>query len=97
MPIDYSRYPSNWKDISMQIKTHSQWRCKECGLDCDPQKHLELNRSERARHTLTVHHQDYNPENNNLSNLIALCSACHLKKHIRRKGNISKGQLNLFD
>lgn len=94
MPMDRSRYPRNWESIAFVIKHKADWKCQECGLDCTPIKISD--RSLRAKKTLTVHHQDYNPENNHESNLIALCSACHLRKHLRKKGNISKGQLSLF-
>ena len=96
MPMDRSRYPKNWEEISTAVKKEAAWRCQECSLNCDPQNYPTFDRSQRARHTLTVHHQDYNPANNARSNLIALCSGCHLKKHLRKKGNISKGQLTLF-
>jgi 5-methylcytosine-specific restriction endonuclease McrA len=97
MPMDRSRYPKNWDEIALSVKVGAKWQCQECGLDCDPINHSTMSdRSQRARHTLTVHHQDYNPANNDRSNLIALCSACHLKKHVRKKGNISHGQLTLF-
>ena len=52
-------------------------------------------KSLRAKYTLTVHHSDYDPSNNELSNLIPLCSACHLYMHRGRRQNISPGQLKL--
>jgi 5-methylcytosine-specific restriction endonuclease McrA len=94
MPMDRSRYPKNWTSIALAIKTQAHWQCQECGLDCTPTPIAD--RSLKARKTLTVHHQDYNPGNNHPDNLIALCSACHLKKHSGRKGNINIGQLALF-
>ncbi|WP_409350566.1 HNH endonuclease, partial [Synechocystis salina] len=42
-----------------------------------------------------VHHCDYDPGNNSPSNLMALCSPCHLHYHRRQQGNISPGQLSL--
>jgi 5-methylcytosine-specific restriction endonuclease McrA len=95
MPIDKSRYPKNWDQIARAIKERVNWRCQECGLDCTPAPIQD--RSLKAKKTLTVHHWDYNPANNNPDNLIALCSACHLRKHTRKRGNISKGQLGLFN
>lgn len=32
MPIDYSRYPPNWKDLVKQVKKRSGDCCEECGL-----------------------------------------------------------------
>lgn len=97
MPMDRSRYPKNWKEIADGVKRESNWKCEECGLDCFPYMTTRLNRSEMAKRTLTVHHQDYNPANNERDNLIALCSACHLRKHQGKRGNVSQGQFSLFE
>lgn len=112
MPMDRSRYPQNWEEIALDIKIKANWTCQECGLICfdnhgqinsdnDDVDSLDLSdikaiRSFRARHTLTVHHRDFTPENNSDLNLIALCSACHLAKHKGQKGSVSKNQLPLF-
>lgn len=35
MPVDYSRYPENWKEISLRIRERSGGQCEcngECGL-----------------------------------------------------------------
>ncbi len=94
-----SRYPKNWKEIATAVKEKAQWRCANCGMQCirpnDDVK--DLSKSERMRRTLTVHHQNYQPECNDEDNLIALCTGCHLEKHQRGKGNISVGQLSLFE
>jgi hypothetical protein len=66
-----SRYPANWEDIAATVKTAAGWECKECGHAHDT----------RSDHVLTVHHQDGNPMNNNLDNLVALCQRCHLRTH----------------
>lgn len=95
MPIDRKRYPDNWEEIAREIKRASDWTCQECGRDCSLSR-LISDRSRRARYTLTVHHQDYNPANNDRSNLIALCSGCHLQKHKGQRGNLVEGQLSLW-
>jgi len=64
-----SKYPENWKKISQSIKEINDWCCKECDIN------LKKNRK-----FLHVHHKDGNPANNNLSNLEALCIACHAKE-----------------
>lgn len=56
----------------------------------------ELSASERTAKTLQVHHCDFTPENNEPSNLISLCSPCHLSYHQGKRGNVSPGQLSLF-
>jgi hypothetical protein len=55
----------------------------------------------------TIHHKDRNPRNNNSSNLMAVCSSCHIKIHTNQKSksktyilypywnNIFKARLNL--
>lgn len=32
MSMDYSRYPTDWKAISLRIRERDNWQCKECGL-----------------------------------------------------------------
>jgi 5-methylcytosine-specific restriction endonuclease McrA len=92
-----SRYPNNWEVIALTKKRSVGWRCEECGLKCiDPAFKSDLLLSERKRREMSVHHQDYDPSNNFPDNLIALCSACHLAKHQRGRGNNSPGQLSLF-
>jgi 5-methylcytosine-specific restriction endonuclease McrA len=34
MPIDKSKYPSNWKQIATGIKEKAKWKCQECGRPC---------------------------------------------------------------
>ncbi|WP_460207521.1 HNH endonuclease [Scytonema sp. NUACC21] len=94
----YKRYPKNWKDIAFIVKQSVEWKCSKCGLQCirPGESTLGLSRSQRMALTLTVHHQNFVPEDNRFENLRAVCSACHLLYHTRRKGNVSPGQLSLF-
>lgn len=97
MPMDKSRYPKNWDEIAMRVKEKAGWTCKQCKLKClQPDSLVVLSKSDRAKLTLTVHHADYTPENNQPENLIALCSACHLGAHRGGRKNIIPGQLSLF-
>jgi len=32
MPMDVSRYPENWNEISIAIRHRDGWRCKFCGV-----------------------------------------------------------------
>ena len=32
MPIDYKRYPSNWKDLRKQVLERAKNRCEHCGV-----------------------------------------------------------------
>ena len=86
MPMDRRRYPPNWEQIALEIKSQARWTCKECRLKClEPLQGKCLDKSSKAKLTLTVHHIDWIPENSVDSNLIALCSACHLKDHRKPK------------
>lgn len=98
MPMDSSRYPENWSEIARSIKEKAGWRCSRCGRKCfrPGERPKKLTRSEWMRKTLSVHHANYNPEDNRLENLIPLCSPCHLGFHTRKKGSISPGQLSLW-
>lgn len=94
-----SRYPDNWNEIASEKKEGVNWVCQKCGMQClKPSDDIsKLTKSERMKRTLVVHHADYKPENNCPENLIPVCSGCHLSYHKGRKGNISLGQLSLFD
>jgi 5-methylcytosine-specific restriction endonuclease McrA len=78
-------YGKEWKQISKWlIKTVSH--CVACGKR--PSKDV----------VLTVHHMDFDPTNNLTSNLLVLCSRCHLRKHglIRKYGRDTDCQLEFF-
>ena len=74
MPIDYSKYPPNWVEIALIIKTEADWQCERCGKQCrrpgDP--------FSGHRDTLTVHHCNHEPMDCRPTNLAALCAPCHL-------------------
>lgn len=100
MPMDRKRYPENWEEVALQVKTKANWTCSRCGLKCiSPDEENaptpSTNRSEWAKRTLTVHHADYDPSNNHKNNLIPLCAPCHLLAHRWQKGNVTEGQLKL--
>ncbi len=55
--------------------------CEECGKQCrKPGEEFDTH-----SRTLTVHHIDMDPMNNDPENLIALCAGCHLKRHRKVK------------
>jgi 5-methylcytosine-specific restriction endonuclease McrA len=88
-----SRYPKNWKAIALTKKQSVNWTCEKCGRKClESGAKTKLSLSERKRFELSVHHSDYDPENNSPENLIALCSGCHLGKHSRKRGNVNPGR-----
>ncbi len=98
MPIDSKRYPDNWKELALTMKKLVNYECQCCGKRCyKPGERPEnLTRSEWTANILQVHHRDFNCSNNRSSNLIALCSACHLNVHRSRYSDVSPGQLSLF-
>jgi hypothetical protein len=83
MPIseeNKKRYPSNWKFISLDIRTNRAGnRCEKCGI-----KNGDNHPRTGKKQTLTVAHLDHIPEHCDYSNLLALCNVCHNqydKKH----------------
>jgi 5-methylcytosine-specific restriction endonuclease McrA len=89
-------YPDNWTDIATTVKQAAGYRCNRCGLKCLPPKnsyrHLDL--SLRRKLSAQVHHLDGNPAQNDRSNLVCLCSGCHLRMH-RHLPRPTPGQLSL--
>jgi hypothetical protein len=90
-------YPENWKQIAAEIKQRSGYCCQRCGMQCLPpgRGYRHLSRRVRSKYTAQVHHRDRQPANNNIDNLVTLCTGCHLFYHQRQNGNISPGQLSL--
>jgi 5-methylcytosine-specific restriction endonuclease McrA len=91
MPISPERkklYPPNWEEIRERILKRADNKCELCGVP----NHQFIIRLEgaswmsdipewpneyRVKIVLTVHHLDFNPENNEDWNLMALCQRCH--------------------
>lgn len=107
MPIDYSKYPDNWKEISQRIRfDRAQGKCEFCGA-VNYQPHPETG----SKVILTVAHLDHDTTNNDESNLAALCQRCHLRydadyhaTNAKRTRNSKRrtalreaGQLSFFD
>lgn len=83
--MDYSRYPENWKDISLAIRERAKWACEWCGA-FNGHPHPRTG----SKVILTVHHigidkPDGTPGDRNdkmdvrPENLAALCQSCHWK------------------
>jgi len=71
--MKHERYPDNWETIARTIRDAAGWCCEACRHPHDP----------ASGYTLTVHHLDLNPVNNNRCNLVALCQRCHLRVQAR--------------
>ncbi|MFC7261518.1 hypothetical protein [Streptomyces lutosisoli] len=84
-PENKNRYPSNWTDIALAVKEAAGWRCActgQCGRGTHPGR-CPNHHGQRAYDTgvvvvLTTAHLDHQPENCDLSNLVAMCAGCHL-------------------
>jgi len=61
------------EDLKEVIRNRDRRKCQIC-------KKIELENKEK----LTVHHIDYNKQNNNPNNLISLCRKCHSKTNYNR-------------
>lgn len=89
-PENRKRYPANWKQISRRIRKAAGNRCQWCGAE-----NGSVNPQTGGRITLTVAHLDHTPENCAISNLRALCNACHLgydiDRHVRNRQRNAKG------
>ena len=89
-------YADDWLEIATEIKQAAGYRCLRCGLRClsgsNSYRHLDL--SLRRRLCAQVHHIDGNPSHNDKSNLVCLCSGCHLRMH-RHRPTPTPGQLAL--
>ena len=90
MPIDH-RYHPEWDTVSRYVRELFDFFCARCDKDC--------RNSKNADSVLQVHHIDENPGNNELENLIPLCSSCHLKieKEARLHAPYNAIQLELFE
>ena len=66
-----NEYTSDWKEISNRLRRLHNWKCEKCGKDCS-EKHGDLH----------VHHINGIKSDNNYSNLMVLCTECHIKEHI---------------
>ena len=97
-----SRYPNNWKELSLSLKNKANWTCQKCGRKCiEPGQKVpsDWTVSKLMAYTLQVHHWDRDPSNSSLDNLICVCTGCHLDLHRGYRGNlsnVSEGQLSLF-
>jgi len=73
--ISTNPYPFNFnKELKELIRKRDNFKCQLCG--CPQVENIRR---------LTVHHIDYNKDNLNHNNLIALCSCCNSKVNRKRE------------
>ena len=75
MPVDWSKYPEDWKSIANAIKESTGWKCQDCGRQC----YRPGERVSNTRFVLTVAHINHVEMDCRPENLVAACSVCHLK------------------
>lgn len=107
MPVDWSQYPPNWKEISRGIKEAACWRCQGSPAypDCRAE-HGKPHPETGAVVVITVAHLDHNEANCDPANLRAMCQRCHNtydaahraanRARTRRQKQIEAGQLELL-
>ncbi len=86
MPIEYNKYPDNWKLMSYFIRfIRAKNKCEWCHAE-NYKPHPETG----SKVILTVAHFDHNINNNSYENLFALCQRCHLNhdKYIHLKNKM---------
>lgn len=89
MPIDYRKYPKDWKAISRSIRDRSHGQCEcagECGLHRDhpgPRRCTEMHNHPakwaKGKVILTVAHLNHIESDCRPENLKAMCQRCHLR------------------
>lgn len=107
MPIDYSKYPDNWKKISEYIRfIRANNHCETCGAE-NHRPHpvtgsMVVLTVAHIRHDIDdarYNRHYYDPEDEE-NNLVAECQSCHLwrDRHLhvhRRKYGRGEGQEKL--
>lgn len=81
MPVDWSKYPDDWKQIATAIKAACDWKCQVCGKACYRPGERVLNNA----WVLTVAHVNHVESDCRPENLVGACSVCHLKYDAERK------------
>ena len=67
-------------ELKEKIRERDYYRCQQCFRHQD-----ELFLPTGVPYKLSIHHIDYNKQNNVPSNLISLCKTCHGQTHYNRK------------
>lgn len=106
MPIDYSKYPPNWKEIRARIITRAGNCCEDCTVANGSTLYrwnLRTLESQPVKVVLTIAHLDHDETNWQVTDdrLKALCQGCHLRydipeKRRRRQAKQTAGQLKLL-
>ena len=67
-------YGEAWSPkLRKNIRERDKYTCQECGMT-----------EEELGYKLSVHHIDYDKQNNSENNLITLCTSCHMQTNFNR-------------
>ena len=78
IPYENYKYPKKFYKIRNEIRERDNYTCQICGMTEEEQLIV-------VGYELTVHHIDYNVQNNKENNLSTLCIACHIKTNFDRE------------
>lgn len=81
MPVDWSKYPTDWKQLATSVKEATGWRCQVCGKQC----YRPGEAVQDTRQVLTVAHVNHVESDCDPANLVAACSVCHLRYDAERR------------
>ena len=81
MPMDIKNYSADWRAISLNVRQAAGWKCQQCGIRQGALTAKAARTRGTARVVLTVAHLGSTKHNkHDISQLAALCQACHLKE-----------------
>ena len=89
MPIDYSKYPDNWKtEIRPAVLKRAGNRCEGSPAypDCRAENY-KPHPVTGSKVILTIAHVDQDVTNNSFENLRAWCQRCHLKHDVDQRAD----------
>ncbi len=70
-------YSPEFINIKDKIRKRDNYTCQICNIT--EKEHIEI-----CKYVLSVHHIDYDKENNQDNNLISICLSCHIKTNYNR-------------
>lgn len=105
MPVDYRKYPKDWKALSLKIRRRAQGQCEcegFCGLHtgrrCE-ERDGEAARWAKGKVIFTVAHLTHNPMDSREEYLKAMCQRCHLRydRLLHQESRLKRLMGNLFE
>lgn len=95
MPIDYRRYPPDWKKTRERILNRSDNKCEFCWI-----KNYSI-KENWTKIVITIAHLDHDEDNWSVQDerLAALCQKCHLQYDAKEKARrrlLKKSQNNTW-